>query len=66
MLQVANIEEIFREYFKVAILPVRIIELGTMTGRFSKIIYNLRASYDNDFDMITIDIRRDIKDEYFQ
>lgn len=64
MLQVANIEDVFREYFARAIAPDRIIELGTMTGRFSNIIYNLRKSINNDFDMITIDQRRDIKDEY--
>jgi hypothetical protein len=64
MLQIANIEEIFREYFKVADTPHRIIELGTMTGRFTNIIYKLRAEINDDFDLFTIDQRRDIKDEY--
>jgi hypothetical protein len=64
MLQVVNIEEVFRDYFKVAMIPDRIIELGTMTGRFSNIIYKLRVNIDADFDMITIDQKRDIKDEY--
>jgi hypothetical protein len=64
MQQVIDIEDIFRAYFKVAVLPDRIIELGTMTGRFSRIVYRLRAEYNNDFDYITVDQRRDIKEEY--
>jgi hypothetical protein len=64
MLQVANIEEIFRNYFEVANTPARIIELGTMTGRFTNIIYNIRKEIDSNFDLITVDQRRDIKDEY--
>lgn len=63
MQQVANIKEIFSEYFKVAETPDRIIELGTMTGNLSMIIYNLRKEISEDFDYITIDIRRDIKME---
>jgi len=64
MLQIPTIEDIFREYFKIAITPDRIIEFGTMTGRFTNIIYQLRLEIDNHFDMITIDSRRDIKQEY--
>jgi hypothetical protein len=65
MLQVSNIEDVFREYFKVAVLPDRIIEMGTMTGRFSNIVHKLRSEYNDDFDYITIDQRRDVKPEYF-
>jgi len=64
MLQIPTIEDIFQEYFKIAMTPARIIEFGTMTGRFTNIIYDLRKEIDNHFDMITIDSRRDIKQEY--
>ena len=53
--QVVNIESIFREFFK-SYKPDRIIELGTMSGKFTHMIYNLRRELDNDFDIITFDI----------
>jgi len=55
MQQVSNIEDIFREYFKNAIVPDRIIELGTATGVFAHLIYKLRKEINNNFDFITID-----------
>jgi len=64
MLQISTIEDIFWEYFKIAMIPDRIIELGTMTGRLTNIIYDLRKEIDNNFDFITFDQRRDIKTEY--
>ncbi len=64
MLQISNIEDIFREYFKVAHAPNRIIELGTMSGKFTHIIHALRSEIDNNFDLITFDQRRDMRAEY--
>jgi hypothetical protein len=64
MLQALNIEEIFREYFQIAIVPDRIIELGTMSGKFTHIIHALRSENDNNFDLITFDQRRDVRAEY--
>jgi hypothetical protein len=55
MLQVLNIEVIFKRYFIEAIVPKRIIELGTLAGDFSMLIYNLREQIDPDFDFITFD-----------
>jgi hypothetical protein len=55
MVQLANIEEVFREYFAKAIVPDRIIELGTCAGDFSLLIYNLRREINEDFDFITFD-----------
>jgi hypothetical protein len=62
MLQVENVEQIFREYFSKAIIPDRIIELGTMTGRFSHIIYNIRNEINDKFDFITIDHNAIVKE----
>lgn len=64
MLQVSNIEEIFKEYFQVAIVPDRIIELGTMSAKFTHIIHGLRSAINNNFDIITFDQRRDVRAEY--
>jgi len=56
MQQVKNVEEVFREYFSVSIVPDRIIELGTMAGSFSTLVYNLRKEINEDFDFFTSDI----------
>ena len=55
MQQIENIEEIFKKYFAKAITPDRIIELGTGSGEFTNIIYNLRKQINDKFDFITID-----------
>jgi hypothetical protein len=55
MVQVANIEQVFRKYFEAAIVPDRIIELGTCAGDFSLLIYNLRKEINDKFDFITCD-----------
>jgi hypothetical protein len=55
MQQVLNIEDVFREYFKVGILPDRIIELGTAWGNFTHILHKVRSDINYDFDFITID-----------
>ncbi len=56
MLQVKNIEDIFRQYFEKAVVPDRIIELGTYDGIFSNIIYGLRSEINDSFDFHTFDL----------
>jgi hypothetical protein len=55
MMQIRNIREIFKKYFDSAIVPNRIIELGTYNAEFTKIIYDLRHDINDDFDFITFD-----------
>ncbi len=55
MLQVPNIEDVFRAYFEKAVVPDRIIELGTYDGIFSNIVYRLRAAINDKFDFLTFD-----------
>ena len=62
MQQVANIKEVFREYFSLAIVPDRIIELGTAWGTFTRIVYDLRREINDDFLFFTIDNLSEIQD----
>jgi len=55
MMQIANIGEIFREYFKRGHVPSRIIEMGTYNEAFTQVLYNVRKEIDDNFDFITID-----------
>ena len=55
--QVFYIEDLFWEYFQVAVIPDVIIELGTDNGSFSEIIYKLRKEINNDFDFVTVDTK---------
>jgi hypothetical protein len=53
--QLKNVKDVFQKYFNIAILPDRIIELGTAGGGFTHWICELRKAKNNDFDFITID-----------
>ena len=55
--QVFYIEDVFEEYFKVAIVPDVIIELGTDNGSFTEIIYRLRTKINSDFDFYSFDVK---------
>jgi hypothetical protein len=63
MFQVHDIERIFRDYFAKAIIPERIIELGTFDAIFTRIIYKLRSEINPDFDFHTFDIVKSFTEE---
>ena len=55
--QVFYIEDVFREYFEVALTPQLIIELGTDNGSFSEIVYRLRTKINSNFEFYSFDIK---------
>ena len=63
MQQKANIKEVFTEYFKKAIIPDRIIELGTAWGTFTHLMYDLRKEINDDFLLFTIDNLSEIQEK---
>jgi len=56
--QSKNVREVFKEYFRTAITPKRILELGTGSREFTHMIYMLRKEIDEDFDFITVDFTK--------
>lgn len=61
MQQVENIREIFKQLFN-EFVPDRIIELGTGSGEFTLMLYDLRNEFTNEFDFYTFDKSDNLKD----